>query len=46
MLHETVKLNVNGQSYTGAYTLDIYDVSGYFVEEFAGFLKATRIKVD
>ncbi len=46
ILRETVKLNGDGQSYTGAYTLDIYDVSGYFVEEFAGFLKATRIKVD
>jgi hypothetical protein len=46
ILRETVKLNGNGQSYTGAYTLDIYDVSGNFVEEFSGSLKATRINVD
>lgn len=46
ILRETVKLNRDGQSYAGGYTLDIYDVSGYFVEEFTGFLKATRINVD
>jgi hypothetical protein len=46
MLHETVKLNGNGQTYTGVYRLDIYDVSGNFVEEFTGLLKAARINVD
>lgn len=46
VIHETVSLSADGNSYTGSYTYDIYDVSGAFVEELAGRLSASRITPD
>jgi hypothetical protein len=46
IIHETVRLSADGNSYSGSYTYDVYDVSGAFVEEFTGDLSATRIKPD
>ncbi len=46
MIHATVTLSADGNSYAGSYTYDIYDTSGAFVEEFPGELKATRIIPD
>jgi hypothetical protein len=44
VISETVKLASDGNSFSGPYTYDIYDVAGNFVEEFTGTVKATRIR--
>jgi hypothetical protein len=46
IIHETVILSADGNSYTGSYTYDIYDKSGAFIEELSGKIKATRIRPD
>ena len=46
VIHELVRLSADGDSFSGTYTYDVYDVSGKFLEELAGQLQATRIKVD
>jgi hypothetical protein len=46
VIHETVIVSANGNSFTGHYTDDIYDVSGNLLEELSGGLEATRIKPD
>ncbi|HUK23566.1 MAG TPA: hypothetical protein VLV49_03220 [Terriglobales bacterium] len=46
VIRETVRLSSDGNSYTGTYTYDIYDVSGNFQEELTGQIKATRISAD
>jgi hypothetical protein len=46
VIHEVVRLSPDGDSFSGTYTYDIYDVSGNFLEELSGQLQATRIKVD
>ncbi len=46
VMHATVQLSEEGNSYQGSYTYDIYDVSGAFVEELAAQLNANRIKPD
>jgi hypothetical protein len=46
VIHETVCLSRDGNSYAGTYAYDIYDVSGNFLEELTGQIQATRIKPD
>ena len=46
IIHETVLLSRDGNSFSGTYTDDVYDVSGNFLEEFSGQLNATRMKMD
>jgi hypothetical protein len=46
VIHETVNLSADGNSFTGSYTDDVYDVSGNLLEAYSGKLKATRIKPD
>ena len=43
---ERVKLNAEGNSYTGTIVLTFYDVSGDQVGEFSGTVEATRITPD
>ena len=44
VIRETVKVSSNGNSYSGTYAYDIYDVNGDFLEEFTGTIAATRIR--
>ena len=44
VIHETVQLSPDGNSYIGSYRYDIYDLTGAFVEELTGQLRATRIR--
>ena len=44
VIHETVVLNGDGNSYTGSSTEDVYDVYGNFQGALTGELSATRIK--
>jgi len=46
VIHEIVCLSKDGNSYSGAYTYDIYDVTGIFQGELTGEIQATRIKPD
>jgi hypothetical protein len=44
VIGEVVKVSADGNSFSGTYTYDIYDVSGDFLEEFTGTIKAARIR--
>jgi hypothetical protein len=44
IIGEVVTVSANGNSYSGSYTYDIYDIAGNFIEAFTGTIKATRIK--
>ena len=44
--HQTVFLNRNADSYSGPFTIDIYDTSGVPVLHIAGVVSATRITVN
>lgn len=46
MIREKVTVSPDGNSFTGSYTYDVYDISGKFVVEYNGQVKATRIKPD
>jgi hypothetical protein len=46
VINEVVHLSKDGNSFTGTYADDIYDVSGNFLEELTGNLSATRITVN
>lgn len=46
VIHEVVTLSQDGNSFTGTYTDDVYDVSGNLLEAYSGQLMATRIKPD
>jgi len=46
IIRETIRLSADGNSFSGTYSDDIYDVSGNFQEELSGQVKATRITVD
>jgi len=46
IIRECVRLSPDGNSFSGTYTDDVYDVTGNFLEELSGQLKATRITVD
>ena len=46
IIHETVTVDADGDSYTGSFTFDFYDLNGNFSKEDAGYLEATRIFVD
>jgi hypothetical protein len=45
-LRETITLSPSGDSYTGTFTLDVYDTSGNHVDHLAGTVAATRLTVD
>jgi len=44
--HQTVFLNRNADSYSGPFTIDIYDTSGIPVRHIAGVVSAIRITVN
>jgi hypothetical protein len=44
VIYETVTLSNDGNSFSGSYTDDIYDVNNNLLEQLSGPLKATRIK--
>jgi len=46
VIHETVTVSTDGDSFSGSYTDDVYDVSGNLLEAYSGQLKASRIKPD
>lgn len=46
IIRETVHLSPDGNSYSGSYAYDIFDVKGNFLEELTGQIQATRIVVD
>lgn len=46
IIHETVTLDADGDSYQGTYAFDFYDLKGNFVSEVKGDLDAKRITVD
>jgi len=46
VIKENVQVSLDGNSYRGNYTYDIYDTNGTFVEELSGQISATRIKPD
>jgi hypothetical protein len=45
-LREQDTLSPSGDSYTGTFTLDVYDTRGNHVDHLAGTVNATRITVD
>lgn len=45
-LHEQDTLSPSGDSYTGTFTLDVYDTMGNHVDHLAGNVAATRLTVD
>ncbi len=46
IIHETVTVSADGNSYKGKYAYDIYDTKGTFVTEYTGLITATRIRAD
>jgi hypothetical protein len=44
LIRETVTLGLDGNSYKGNYSYDIYDTTGAFVTELTGTVAATRIR--
>lgn len=46
VIHETVTVSRDGNSFSGKYTDDVYDTSGNLLEEYSGKLSATRIKAE
>jgi len=44
MIREVVTLDLNGQKYSGTFTVDYFDLNGKLVEHDEGTLKATRVK--
>jgi hypothetical protein len=46
IIRENVTVSLDGNSFGGTYTYDVYDVTGKFVVEYSGVVKATRIKPD
>lgn len=46
IIHETVRLSADGNSYTGTYLDDVYDASGDLLARYSGKIAATRITVD
>lgn len=46
VIHETITLSPDGNSFTGSYTDDVYDVSGNLLEALSGQLEASRIKAE
>jgi len=45
-LRETDTLSPSGDSYTGTFTLDVYDTNGSHVDHVAGNVTGTRVTVD
>jgi hypothetical protein len=45
-IHEQVTLSPSGDSYTGTFTIDVYDLKGNHVDHIAGTLQGTRLTVD
>jgi hypothetical protein len=45
-LHEQDTLSPSGDSYSGTFTLDVYDTMGNHVDHVVGTLQATRVTVD
>ncbi len=45
-IREQISLSPSGDSYTGTFTLDVYDTSGNHVDHVVGTLMATRVTVD
>jgi hypothetical protein len=46
IIHESVSLSTNGNSFSGPVAEDIYDVSGNLLDELTGQVSATRITAD
>jgi hypothetical protein len=46
IIGEKVTVSTDGNSFSGSYTYDIYNVAGVFQVEYTGQVKATRIKPD
>jgi hypothetical protein len=46
IIHETVTLDADGDSYQGTFTFDFYDLKGNLTSEVKGDLNAKRITVD
>lgn len=46
ILRETVTLDADADTFTGPYTLDVYDTSGHLLFHFEGNVKATLIRPD
>jgi len=46
VIHENVALSRDGNSFSGKYAYDVYDVDGNFQYELTGKLAATRIKAN
>lgn len=44
VIYETITLSKDGNSFSGFYTDDVYDVNNNLLEQYTGPLKATRIK--
>lgn len=45
-IRETVTLDPSGNSYTGAFTIDVFDPKGNHVDHVAGQINAQRVTVD
>lgn len=45
-LHEQATLSPSGNSYSGTFTLDVYDTKGNHVDHVVGNITATRVTVD